>query len=311
MNPVLSLVICTYNREDILADTLYAVTHLNASKEDFELILVNNNSPDHTDEICKQFMVEHPEIHIKYAIEYNQGHSYARNRGIQESEGKIVSFIDDDAFVHPDYVKHIIQFFEQHPQAQVAGGRIIPEYEGATPSWMSPFLLPLVAALDMGDHVRKFSRNKYPIGANIIFRKEVFEEFGLFNPELGRIGTGLAGGDEKDMVFRVRAIRDEVYYIPDVIVYHQIPQKRLTRSYIKGMAVGVGRSEKIRLKGKSKNVQIRRFIEELIKIGGTIVISGWYLLQLKWAKSKRLIEFRWWVIKGFYTTNEINIYKSE
>ncbi len=297
--PKLSIVVCTFNRENYIETTLQHLIQQNIDKQLVEIVIVNNNSTDHTEEICKQLIDQHPAEPIRYFLEKNQGHSYSRNRGIQESKGELIAFIDDDAFVQPDFSEQILRFFENNHAAMVIGGKIIPVYETGEPPWMSRFLLPLVSALDMGDHVKPFKGRKFPIGANVIFRRSVFDRYGLFNVALGRIGSGLAGGDEKELILRLKADQTPIYYVPSVVVRHIIPEKRLSLAYIKGLARGVGHSEKERLKNKPLTQKMSRIMEEFVKIGATMLLFLLYTLKGTLPKALMLVKFRFWVIQGF------------
>tara|TARA_B110000027_G_scaffold1587_1_gene1377 strand:+ start:864 stop:1157 length:294 start_codon:yes stop_codon:yes gene_type:complete len=91
-------------------------------------------------------------LNVHYFLELRQGLTYSRNRGITESKGEYLAFIDDDVFVEVDYIENINQAFSNLKIAAL-GGEITPHYEsGNPPVWMSKYLLPLVAALDMGIH---------------------------------------------------------------------------------------------------------------------------------------------------------------
>ena len=244
---MLSIIVCTFNRAEYIGENLRHLKQQKCNTSLFEVIIVNNNSTDNTEQICKQFIQDEKPTNFHYFLELNQGHSFARNRGIQEAKGKYIAFIDDDAMVDHHYTTAILDFFSEHQQVMAIGGKIIPVYEEEDPKWMSKYLLPLVAAIDLGNRVKPFEGLKFPIGANMAFRSQVFDEFGLFNTRLGRKGSGLEGGDEKDVFHRLKKENQPIYYLPSAVVRHIIPQKRLEIPYIKGLAIGVGTSEKKRL----------------------------------------------------------------
>ncbi|MEM6843817.1 MAG: glycosyltransferase [Bacteroidota bacterium] len=297
--PELSIIVCTYNRDQYIDKTLNYLFQQDLDPSEYEVIIVDNNSTDQTAQICQNFLESNSTAPFHYFVETNQGHSYSRNRGVRESKAKHISFIDDDAFVHPSFGKNIIRFFQEHEDCLVIGGKIIPVYEEEEPKWMSRFLLPLVSALDMGNSPRPFTGRKFPVGANMAFRRTVFDRYGLFNVALGRKGSGLLGGDEKELIYRVKADNLPIYYVPDVVVDHIIPPKRLIKTYIQGLAQGVGLSEKERLSHASFPQKLQRGLEELIKIGGTLILFIWYLLRGQLAKGIMLIKFRIWVLQGF------------
>lgn len=298
-SPQLSIIVCTYNRDNYIKTTLEHLLKQDLNFSDYEVVIVNNNSTDQTDKICQFFLQENPSAPFRYVIEYDQGHSYSRNRGILEARSELIAFIDDDAFVKPSFGKNIIYYFKSHSDVQVIGGKIIPVYEGSPPNWMSPFLLPLVSALDMGNQPKAFTGRKFPVGANITFRREVFDHYGLFNVALGRKGSGLMGGDEKELVYRLKENNEPIHYVPSVVVDHIIPEKRLEMSYIMGLAQGVGHSEKERLANASFGQKLNRILEESVKIGGTLILFLWYSLKGQLAKGTMLIKFRIWVLQGF------------
>jgi glycosyltransferase involved in cell wall biosynthesis len=122
-----------------------------AEKHEYEIILINNNSTDNTERICLDFKAKNTSIDFNYFVEYNQGLSFARNRGIKESKYPILAFIDDDAIASYNYVKEIINFFEHYKDIDVLGGKISPIYETEKPKWMSTFLESLTSVIDLGE----------------------------------------------------------------------------------------------------------------------------------------------------------------
>lgn len=294
----LSVIVCTYNRQHYLQKALEHLTDQTTGYSSYEVIVIDNNSPDDTAKICRQYMDEHPELNIHYHKELQQGHSFARNRGIKESSGRYIAFIDDDAYVTKDYVANLIRHFDGHPDTVALGGKILPIYETQEPVWMSKYLLPLVAALDMGETPKHFKGVKYPIGANMAFRRDSFEQYGLFDPGFGRKGDRLEGGDEKEVFLRLKRNKASILYVPTVVVHHIIPERRLQLDYIKGLAIGVGTTEKRRVSRLSLSSRFFKIFEEVYKMAGTVILSLLYCLSLQFAKAKMLIRFRFWVWQG-------------
>ena len=293
---MVSVIVCTFNREKYLITCLEHLAKQSCDPQDFEIVIVNNNSPDQTDKICQKFIEQHPHLQITYHIELQQGHTYSRNAGIEKSKGEILAFIDDDAFPNAHFINHINASF-MDPETMAIGGKIAPIYEdGSGPKWMSTYLLPLVSALDMGNTTKTFNRSKHPIGANMAFRKSVFDQLGLFDTNLGRRGTdGLEGGDEKELFIRMKRADMKIMYQPKVFVEHIIGEKRITPAYVRGLAIGVGSSEKKRLKGIQL---VNKWISEGIKFGGSVILSIGYLICGRPQAAWMLIQFRIWVAKG-------------
>jgi len=297
---LISVIVCTYNRQEYLPDCLKHLAKQSAQKEHFQVLIIDNNSTDNTASIAKEFINLNPQLNAKYFCEKNQGHTFARNRGIKEAKGDILSFIDDDAFVDHNFISEIQSYFNQNKNVSAIGGKILPVYEEEHPKWMSKYLLTLVSALDMGNSPKKFKGSKFPIGANMAFRSEVFEKYGHFNTDLGRRGSELEGGDEKEVFLRLKKEKEEIHYVPSVKVDHIIPQKRLTMKYIKGLGIGVGSSEKRRVT-KTGSIEIfKKIISEGIKIGATFLLFVNYFIQGRFAQANMLVKFRFWVLKGYF-----------
>ena len=101
----LSLIIATYNRADYLPRTLNSLTNQSLGSELFEIIVVNNNSTDHTAEVCRSFAEAQPELNFTMVTEIRQGLSHARNCGINHAKGDYFAIIDDDELVNRDFLK--------------------------------------------------------------------------------------------------------------------------------------------------------------------------------------------------------------
>ena len=299
MNGFQSVIICTYNRELYLKESLNCIALQNLDKKLFELIVINNNSTDKTDSICKVFETENPTLNFKYFIEKKAGLSFARNRAIKESNGEILIFLDDDAMATETYLSEIHAYFKKHQSTVAGGGKIIPEYENRSPDWMSSYLLPLVSAINLGDTERDFPKQKYPIGANMFFRKRFFEEHGDFKTDLGRKGTLLLGGEEKDIFQRINLKKDSIVYLPGALVRHIVPEERLKLSYIINLAKGVGISERIRVVSKGGSIAAM-YLKELYKWVGSIVLFFLFFIKFENNKGKMIIRFRYFVTKGMF-----------
>lgn len=294
---MLSIIICTYNREKYVGETLLRLAN-NRYNGEWELLLIDNNSTDSTASICKTFAVQHPNVPFRYFVETHQGLSHARNRGIKEAKGDWLVFLDDDAFVSENYLERLFQYIQEIPQMDAFGGRIYPLFEdGMTPSWLSKWSASWLSAIDKGDEVCIFT-NDYPIGANMGFSRKTANQCGLFNTDLGRSGKNLIGGEEKDYFNRIKALNATIYYLPNIAVEHCIPSSRTTDEYICRLGLGVGQSERQRTLAISKMEYSKRLLLEAVKWGGTLVLWIGYCLQGYPAKGNKLILFRKNVTKG-------------
>ena len=296
---MLSIIICTYNREKYIGPLLDSISKNDYPTSDYEIILVDNNCTDNTRGVCEQFVATHPEIRLRYVVETEQGLSAARNKGIKEAKGEVIIYVDDDALVDTDYIRIYAEHFAAHPETMAAGGPIEPLYETQEPSWMSPYTKALLTAwMNYGDKVCEYPNGRYPGGGNAAYRKTVFDQVGLFNTELGRKGTALLASEEKDIFDKMKALGMLVLYLPTPVLHHIIPQAKLEEDYFNRLTLQIGRSERMRTCAISKGKYLKRLLSEGVKWGGTLVLLGIYILQGHPMKGWKLVLFRKNVTKG-------------
>lgn len=294
---MLSIIICTYNREKYIYECLSRLAK-NTEQEGWEIVLVNNNSTDYTATECERFVEEYKPNNYHYFVEMQQGLSFARNRGIAEAKGEWFVFLDDDAMVEQDYIYNLQAHLREHPNAGAFGGQIEPFFESGEPDWYSKWSMGFVSAIDRGDKVHVFPANKFPIGANMGIRREVIENIGLFNTELGRTGNNLLAGEEKDLFNRIREAGYEILYFPNIGVKHYIPERRTTYEFVSRLAYGVGVSEQLRSRKNGIMAYAKRLFMEGVKWAGTLLLWCQYLLRRQKAKGDVLVLFRCNVTKG-------------
>ncbi len=289
----LSLVIPTYNRSSQLLTTLSYVIEQSADSKLWECIIVDNNSQDDTHLTIATFIAEHPEVNLRYAFEPKQGLSHARNCGIAQSQGDIVAFIDDDESIVPEFVQSYIDLFDTHADAWAAGGRIVAQYQSGTPRWISKYVAqPIANPMDFGRKIKPFPRRRCPGGGNMAVRRELFDRIGLFDTELGRKGRSLVGGEECDLVERMREQRLPIYYVPDAVIYHRIYDEKLTEEYTKRLFFNIGVSHRLRAKGGGR--MLVAYMAECCKWGATLLLC----LVHRPAQSRYLVKMRWNISRG-------------
>ena len=294
---MISFIICTYNREKYIYECLSHVAK-NTSQEDWEIVLVNNNSTDNTAVECERFVRDYKPTNYHYFVETQQGLSYARNRGIAEAKGEWLVFLDDDAMVGPDYIANLQKMIVAHPEAAAFGGQIVPFFEDGEPDWYSKWSMGFVSAIDRGDSVHIFPENKYPIGANMGITREALDKVGVFNTELGRTGNNLLAGEEKDLFNRIRKAHGTILYFPNIGVKHCIPGRRTTKEFVKRLSYGIGMSERLRTRHIGKFAYCERLFMECVKWAGTILLWCQFTIQGHQPKGDILVLFRWNVTKG-------------
>lgn len=291
---MISVIICTYNRAGYIYNVLKSLALGTLEHNAYEIIFVDNNCTDNTRQEVDHFCNVFPQVTLRYFVETNQGLSHARNRGIRESKGDILVYVDDDATVNPDYLKTYADWFASHPETDAAGGPIIPHYEtGSEPKWMTYFIKRLLTGyLYFGDKAKPFPGDNYPGGGNAAYRASVFEKVGLYNVELGRNGDSLGGGEEKDIFDKMKREDMQFVYLPNAILYHSIPGYKLEADYFNRLTTGIGQSERARTLKIGKCLYRKRLLSELKKWCGTIVLWCFYLITFRPQRGNMLIKFR-------------------
>lgn len=294
----LSIVIATYNNAVSLERTLKSVACQDADKSIWECIVVNNNSTDNTQKCVTTFAKEHNDINIRLVDEPQQGLSYARNRGITESKGQYIAFIDDDETINEGFVSAYIDLFRNHG-AFVGSGALKVCYETARPKWMSHYTEKMIAnPLDLGSEVITITRTITPTGGNMAFNREVFNLYGNFDTNLGRKGSELYGGEENDLFDRIRDLGERIFYTPHAIAYHHISDKKLTPEYFDKLSYGVGVSKRLRAEKRDSLEEL--YNDERAKRRYTALLSLFYILTLRPQKASWLRRMRNGISKGIF-----------
>lgn len=305
-NIYISCIVCTYNRARFLRSCLHSFLNQQLDFSFFELIVINNNSTDQTLEIIKDFISILPEgFNFRYYDEYNQGLSYARNRGIVESIGNYLTYIDDDAIVSNDFLGNIYTFISSNPNVIGLGGPIIPYYVDGKPAWMSHYLEGLVSKSYHGETIFEYTGKSFPIGCNMTYLKSALIEIGHFDVSLGRKGESGEASEEKDVFFKLKGKGYSIYYLPNIPVQHTIEKERLAYPYIKKISEGIGRSEKIRVLKIGSSEKNKKTFELIFKFFAALILAFYHFVRLEVSKSKALILFRINVFRGWFSVKNI------
>ena len=301
MPPFLSVVVCSYNREQYIADAIESLLYQTLSPELFEILIIDNNSKDRTGEIALDYVERFGKSHqIRYIKESNQGLCFARNRGIVEAKGKFIVYMDDDGIADPDFLEVQYNFLVEHDYVVGLGGKIIPRYVHGKPKWIDGILEGLVSKVDHGDKVFRYTGKKYPVGCNMTYRKDILVQVGMFDTAVGQVGDNVVRGDETELYNRIKKLNRPVYYLPKSRVEHVIEKNRLTRAHIKKMSEGVGIGRRILYNKADWKGKLKIRFELFSKFIGACVFAFVYLITGQFGKARSWIRFRLDVERGFW-----------
>ena len=238
MSPNVSVILPTYNRANELRGALGALFRQTAAAGPYEVIVVDNNSNDGTADLLAS--CDDPRVVV--VKEPRQGLSYARNAGLALARAEIVALTDDDVEVAPDWIETIVAMMAEHPEVDAVGGRVLPAWPDGTPSWLTRRHWAPLALQDHGDTSRIFDKSAPVglIGANVAFRRAVFERVGQFSPEVQRVKDGIGSTEDHELLNRLYASGGQVMYTPRMIAMTRVPRQRCARAYHRRWHAGHG-----------------------------------------------------------------------
>ena len=170
-SPAFSIIVPAYNNAEFLGDTIQSV--LSQTFPDFELIVVNDASPDDVDAVMARF----DDPRIRYIVHpENRGLSAARNTGIRAAAGAFIALLDGDDLFHRDKLRLHADFLERNPDVGVSyNARFELDHSAATVReiWRPP------VAVDLRELVRTFpfSPSDMVIRREWVVRVDLFDEY--------------------------------------------------------------------------------------------------------------------------------------
>ncbi len=220
--PLVTVVVCTRDRTSDLTICLDALCQL---EYPYLELLVIDNAPG-TDATKQLIEAEYPQV--RYFNEPRPGLNWARNRAIIEAHGEIIAYTDDDVIVDAGWVKALAALFTQDPEVMAVTGLVVP-FELETEAQA---LFERYGGFGKGFE-RKWHRvnakkvpwgligtGQFGTGANMAYRRCVFDSIGYFDPALD-VGTVTNGGGDLEMFFRVLKEGYTLVYEPSAIVRHR------------------------------------------------------------------------------------------
>jgi glycosyltransferase involved in cell wall biosynthesis len=201
--PSVSIVIPVYNGASTIRLCLDAILSQDFPREQYEVIVVDNNSTDETPEIVKQYPVV-----LLYEREL-QGPHAATNTGVRQAQGHIVAFTDSDCIPQRGWLRALVAPFAD--ENVVGTGGKIEAYQPRTRiEWF------LQEEVNLFRNCVRLSES-FPasvITGNAAYRADALLQIGLFN-------ANLYTGAEVDLAWRVQwATGKKVVYVPEAVVYH-------------------------------------------------------------------------------------------
>ena len=236
----LDVVVCTYNNAALLDETLDALAGQQVSSDvDWRVLVVDNNCTDETPAVVER-QAARSRVPLSSVREPEQGLTPARLRGVRETRGDWIAFVDDDCLLDPDWIQRAAEFAAAHPEAGGFGGRVVLDWEQPPREYVRRYGWAF-AEQDHGDEAKQVTSLA---GAGFVFRRAALEESGWLERHFlaDRVGERLVSGGDVEMALRVGA-RNPLWYTPALRLRHRIPARRTTLGYVLGVTRGLGTSK--------------------------------------------------------------------
>jgi glycosyltransferase involved in cell wall biosynthesis len=236
----ISVVLCTHNNAERLRVTLNSFCRLNRPEGfEWELVAVNNNSTDGTEEVIKSFVDRLP---INYVYEPEQGLSRARNTGLDVAEGELIVFTDDDVKPNPDWLTAYWEAYQERTEGYYFGGPIESEFEGEPPDQdLQRAAMLSVTGLDYGPEPKELPSEEIFIGPNWACPIKHLRQVGEFDESLGlnaADGEEVSVGEESDLMSRLDKEGIRGWYVSRAKIKHFVPVEKCTLEHITSRKVG-------------------------------------------------------------------------
>ncbi len=235
----LTVAIPTHNRARTLLLTVQSLARMQLEAGiDLECLVIDNNSSDETPAVVAEFARTAP-FPARGVLEPRQGSSFARNRAVREARGELIFFIDDDVIVEPDWAAQLRAEIERR-RLDAACGLVLARWLAPPPQWLGPEVYGKLAVHREGG-VPAEALSQF-FSANVGFRRDSLDRFGLFREDLGVVGGNPMSGEDTELFARIIDGGGKIGIAPRAVVHHLIGPERMTRGYFrrKSFAFGVG-----------------------------------------------------------------------
>lgn len=213
--PEISVVVCTYNRAQMLRHCLKSLADQRADKELYEVLVIDNNSKDNTQEVANEFVKKYS--NFKLIFEQKQGLSHARNIGYKTAASEYIAYIDDDAQAPEEWIETAINIIDNY-EPDIFGGPSLPPDITGLPTWFK-------ANYRVIYNVKKkygWINEGIIAGCNFFIKKSLLVEYGGFDPNLGMTSENIRFHEETVILFRAYKEKRKVYFHYDLGVNHAV-----------------------------------------------------------------------------------------
>jgi glycosyltransferase involved in cell wall biosynthesis len=258
MTPQISVITCAHNpRPDYLGKVIEALKNQTLAKDRWQYLLIDNASDEYLANTID--LSWHPRA--RHVREETLGLTHARLRGISESTGEILVFVDDDNVLDPDYLEQVEEIADQWRLIGAWSGQTRPGFETRPPDWTREYWERLV--------IREFDQDRWsnqpaddramPCGAGMCVRRRVADHYAHLHATrrrqilLDRAGASLISGGDSDLAICACDVGLGIGLFTSLRLTHLIPAARLTEDYLVSLVEGLACSTVLLNSFRSRN----------------------------------------------------------
>ncbi len=239
---LVSVIICTHNRSSALPSCLDALAKAirNTPQVDSQILIVNNNCSDDTEQVIDGWAAANPDIDLVVKFETRKGLSFARNCGLSNAPGDLLLMIDDDCHADENYINQALDYDRNDTSLVLRGGSV----KLGDPT-DQPLTIKSTSKKEVWSKALNSARHdnlgNSLLGCNMMMRRELAEAIGAFDVNLGA-GTAIPGGEDTDYILRSYLAGYPIEFVPDMCVWHFHGRKKTQDGYnlLRNYSIGGG-----------------------------------------------------------------------
>jgi glycosyltransferase involved in cell wall biosynthesis len=276
---LLSVVICTYNRANYLEKVLQSLLEQNVDIDNYEILVIDNNSNDNTKQVIEKF--QKLSQRIRYYFEPNQGIAYSRTAAFTQTNSEIIGFTDDDCIAEPNWIQSIIDSFTLDSNIGVAGGKIDLIWNTEPPLWLNDELIAYLGYFNLGTEAKYISGEIYFFGANVAFRRDKIKSH-QFDTNLGMTGDKIGCNEEIQFQVNARKSGTISYYNPGMQIFHHVRKESNSIKWMKKRLLIQGKTNALGENNEHLNLFQR------LRMFAAIIYLSIFIIGLNIVKSDKL-----------------------
>ena len=283
----ISIIVITRNRMKLLCKCLFPLIEQIKSRQDIEILIIDNNSSDNTIDFLIDFTNKNREFH--YFIENQVSASFARNKGISMAKGSWLCFLDDDGIPDADFIEKLVFTIENY-DFDGFGGMWYPYAEKIVPSWIPNevttmrLLTKEVSEIPLGETV----------AAGICaFKKDIVIKAGCFSTEVGPRDGKMGYNEEVFLQQKIWKLGGIIGFNPEWSMRHYVSEIKFSLSW---------NLKRYYLKGRDSNAYLTPFsFSKKIILAFRVLLIPFYQLILNLPKMLFNKNYLWqnWILDSF------------